>query len=80
MVVYVTRYCGYCHLAEGLLQRKGMPYRKVDVTNDPEARGWLRQATGQRTVPQIFIGRRSIGGFQELYAMVRKGELDRLPG
>jgi glutaredoxin 3 len=75
VVIYVTRYCGYCHMAEALLKRRSLDYRKIDVTHDQQARMWLRDATGQRTVPQIFIKGRSIGGFQELYALDRQGDL-----
>lgn len=78
VVIYSTQWCGYCRMAEGLLDRTGTPYERIDVSRDPEARAWLREATGRTSVPQIFIGGRSIGGFQELYGLVRRGELDGL--
>jgi glutaredoxin 3 len=76
--VYVTSYCAYCVRAKGLLNRKRVAFSEIDVTRDPERRRWLVEATGQTTVPQIFINGRSVGGCDELYALERVGELDRL--
>ncbi len=75
VVLYVTEYCGFCRMAEALLGRRGIPFTAVDVTNSAEARQWLVQTTRQRTVPQIFIQRRSIGGYNELAALDRAGKL-----
>jgi glutaredoxin 3 len=65
-------------MAERLLRARGIPFREVDVTGNPGQRSWLVSATGQRTVPQIFIGDQSIGGFTELAALDRRGELQRM--
>ncbi|MBI2898273.1 MAG: glutaredoxin 3 [Deltaproteobacteria bacterium] len=78
VVVYSTTYCGYCTRAKALLERRGIAFREVDVTHDPVMRDWLVQTTGRRTVPQIFIGGRPIGGFDELAVLDRSGELARL--
>jgi len=78
VVLYVTEYCGYCRMAESLLRRKGIEFAAVDVTESDAARTWLIQATRQRTVPQIFIKHRSIGGFSELSALDRSGKLDAM--
>lgn len=78
VVVYVTEYCGFCRMAEGLLRRKSIAFEAVDVTNSAEARSWLIEATGQRTVPQVFIHGRSIGGYSELSALDRAGKLAAL--
>lgn len=75
VVIYVTEYCGFCRQAEGLLRRKSIPFEAVDVTQSSEARDWLVQTTGQRTVPQVFIHGRSIGGYSELSALDRAGKL-----
>ena len=75
--VYSTRICGYCVAAKRLLDKKGIAYEEIDVTTDHEKRNWLVSATGQRTVPQIFIDDDSIGGFEELSALNDSGELDR---
>ncbi len=73
--VYTTNYCGYCVAAKNLLKAKDIPYQEIDVSNDPAMRQELVQRTGRRTVPQIFIGDESIGGFTELKALSDKGQL-----
>ena len=78
VVVYVTGYCPYCTRAKALLTKKGAAFREVDVSSDEEKRVWLAKATGQRTVPQIFINDVSIGGFDELATLDRQGKLDPL--
>lgn len=74
--IYTTPWCGYCHRAKRLLQEHGVPFEEIDVDGDFEKRAWLRTASGQRTVPQIFFGDDSIGGCSELTALVYRGELD----
>ncbi len=78
VVVYSTRYCGYCYRAEKLLESKKIAFERVGVDNDWETRDWLVKFTGQRTVPQIVIHGRPIGGFTELAALDRSGKLDQL--
>lgn len=78
--MYRTPWCPYCVRAEGLLREKGVDFEQIDVSDDPERRSWLRQASGQSTVPQIFIDGRSIGGCDELMALDRSGRLDALLG
>lgn len=78
--IYTTNYCPYCVRAKGLLSRKKVPFTEIDVTHDDAKREWLTEATGQRTVPQIFIDGRSIGGSDDLHALDRSGELDKLLG
>lgn len=78
VVLYVTEYCGYCRMAENLLRRKGIAFEAIDVTESNDARAWLVEETRQRTVPQIFIKQRSIGGFSELSALDRSGQLDAM--
>ena len=78
--IYTTPWCGYCHAAKALLDGKGVRYEEIDVQGDPEKRAWLRQATGQHTVPQVFIDGRSYGGFTDIEALDRRGELDPLLG
>jgi glutaredoxin 3 len=62
-------------MAERLLRARGIPFEEVDVTGNRGTRDWLVQATRQRTVPQIFIGKQPIGGFTELAELDRRGEL-----
>jgi len=73
VVVYRTRYCPYCTLATRLLSANGVGFREVDVSGDPARRRWIARESGQRTVPQIFVGQRSIGGYSELRHLLRGG-------
>src|SRR5689334_20396718 len=66
IVMYATTTCGYCWRAERLLQSKGYTFEIIDVTMDRTRRAWLAQQSGRRTVPQIRIGERWIGGFEEM--------------
>jgi glutaredoxin 3 len=75
VVAYTTPWCGYCVAARRLLDKRHISFADIDVTGNQEARRWLAENSGQRTVPQIFIGGQSIGGFDELLAMDRSGEL-----
>ena len=76
--IYVTEYCPYCVRAKALLDRKKVPYTAVDVEGDSAKRAWLVQTTGRRTVPQVFINDRPVGGCDDLYELDRSGELDKL--
>ncbi len=78
ILIYTTYTCIYCRLAKRLLAHKGLEYEEIDVTADRETRTWPSQTTGQHTVPQIFVGETSVGGYTELSAIERTGELDRL--
>jgi glutaredoxin 3 len=73
VVVYRTRYCPYCTLATRLLSENGVGFREVDVSGDPARRRWIAHQSGQRTVPQIFVGERSIGGYTELRVLLHAG-------
>jgi glutaredoxin 3 len=75
--IYTTDYCGFCRRAKELLTRKQIPFEEIDVTGDDSQREWLVEATGRRTVPQIFIGDEPIGGYTDLAALDRSGELPR---
>jgi glutaredoxin 3 len=78
--VYSTLICPYCIRAKALLRSRSIPYEEIDVTADRDARAWLVEITGRRTVPQIFIGEESVGGFHELRALDASGELARKVG
>ena len=67
-------------MAKRLLMSRGLRFEEVNTTGQPELRTWLASETGQSTVPQIFIRGHSIGGFTELSALDRAGELRRLIG
>lgn len=78
VVMYRTPYCPYCVSAARLLARKGARVREVDVSGNGECRRWLFEATGMRTVPQIFINGRSVRGFEDIAALDRRGGLEPL--
>lgn len=79
VVMYSTAVCPYCTRAEHLLQRKGVrDIEKIRVDLHPELRAVMMEKTGRRTVPQIYIGDRHVGGYDDLAALDQAGELDRL--
>jgi glutaredoxin 3 len=78
VVLYTTQYCSYCVRAKALLQHKVVAFEEVDVGADETLRDKMIEASGRRTVPQIFINDTPIGGFEELRALDEQGELDRL--
>ena len=79
MIVYSQPFCGYCVAAKRLLTEKGAAFTEVDVTFDSERRSeMLERSGGRRTVPQIFIDGRHVGGYDDLSALDQAGELDRL--
>jgi len=76
IVMYSSGWCGYCQRARALLERKGLAFREIDVEQDAALRAEMIARSGKRSVPQIFIGSRHVGGFEELYALERAGGLD----
>lgn len=78
VVMYTTQYCPYCVQAKALLRNKGVTFAEVDVSGDDALRNQMVEASGRRTVPQIFINDSPIGGFEELRSLEEHGELDRL--
>jgi glutaredoxin 3 len=76
--IYTKRVCPYCTSAKVLLKRKGVAYEEIDVEDDDEQRAWLVGATGQRTVPQIFVDGRPLGGFSDLDALDKQGKLEAI--
>ena len=79
VTMYLTSACPFCQSAERLLEQKRVAdIEKIRVDLHPERRGEMMQKSGRRTVPQIWIGSRHIGGCDDLYALDRAGELDPL--
>ena len=77
--IYTTPLCGYCARAKSLLQRKGVAFEETDITMVPGARDkMIERANGLRTVPQIFIDGKHVGGSDDLHALDRNGQLDPL--
>lgn len=81
VVMYCTAVCPYCINAERLLGSKGVTeIEKIRIDLQPELREPMIEKTGRRTVPQIFIDDRHVGGYDDMAALDRSGELDRLLG
>jgi len=79
VLMYTSAYCPYCTNAERLLQSKGVTdIEKVQIDTAPELKIAMMEKTGRRTVPQIYIGERHVGGFDDLRALDLAGELDPL--
>jgi len=81
ILMYCTKVCPYCVRAEQLLAKKGIAsdrIEKIRVDEHPEQRAEMMRITGRRTVPQIFIGDRHVGGFDDLSELDAAGELDPL--
>jgi glutaredoxin 3 len=80
VVMYSTRFCPYCVAARRLLTEKKVPFEDISVDGDTKLRREMTERAGRRTVPQIWIDDRHVGGFTDLAALDRSGELDRLLG
>ncbi len=77
--MYTTGACPFCQMAERLLKSKGVAeIEKVRVDLEPGRRQEMMERTGRRTVPQIYIGERHVGGYDDLAALDRAGVLDPL--
>jgi glutaredoxin 3 len=76
VTVYTKESCPFCVRAKRLLERKGVAFEEVNVEHNDALREWLVERSGQRTVPQIFVGDRSLGGFSDIDALDRDGKLD----
>jgi len=81
VTIYTTAWCPFCMRAKALLQRKGIAFREIDVEAGRELRQeMIARSGGRRTVPQVFIGEKHLGGSDELASAEQSGELDRLLG
>ena len=78
VVVYTTSYCPYCFGAKALLRSKNVEFEEIDVTDDPARRAEMERLSARRTVPQIFINGKPVGGFDDARRLDAAGELDRL--
>ena len=76
--IYTTKLCPYCYRAKSLLNSKGVAYHEVDVSFNPKMRQWLLERTGRRTVPQIFINEKSVGGYDDIAELDQAGKLNEL--
>ena len=79
VLMYSTGVCPFCQMAERLLRAKGVAeIEKIRVDLDPARRDEMTKRTGRRTVPQIYVGDRHVGGYDDLAALDRAGGLDPL--
>lgn len=78
VIIYSSAHCPYCVMAKQLLDRKGVEYTEIRVDLEPEKRREMMEKSRQRTVPQIFINDKAVGGYTDLLAIERASELDRL--
>jgi glutaredoxin 3 len=78
VTLYVSDWCPYCQRAKSLLTQKQIVFNEVNVEDDVKFREEMMARSNRRTVPQIFIGDKHVGGCDELYALDHSGELDRL--
>jgi glutaredoxin 3 len=74
--IYTTPTCPYCIAAKGLLKKKGVSYTEIDVSRDPALRDAMTVRAGRRSVPQIFIAGKHVGGCDDLHALDHDGKLD----
>ena len=78
VTVYTGNFCGFCTQVKALLERRGIPYTELSVEDEPGLREKLLARSGRRTLPQVFVGERYIGGADELRALDASGELTQL--
>ena len=78
VTIYTTNYCPFCSRAKALLRSKNIDFEEIDVTNDPRLRQEMERLSGRKTVPQVFIDGKPLGGFDDITYLDRTGELDRL--
>ena len=79
VTIYTRAFCPYCSRAVSLLKKKGADFTEIDAGMDPDKKQeMVQRANGARTFPQIFIGERHVGGSDDLAALERSGELDKL--
>jgi glutaredoxin 3 len=78
IAIYIKARCQRCWRAKRLLRRRNYAFEVIDVFGDDELRNWLVKATGSKTVPQVFVDGRLVGGFAVVRALDSSGDLDRL--
>jgi glutaredoxin 3 len=80
IIVYVSRWCGYCGAAKRLLASKGVTFDEISLDDHPELRREVVERSGRMTVPQIFVDDEPLGGYDDLVALDRQGKLDEILG
>lgn len=80
VVMYTTAVCPFCINAKHLLEGKGVAFEEIRVDRNPSLREKMMADSGQRTVPQIWVGDTHVGGFTDLWALEKSGKLDDMLG
>ena len=78
VTLYVTDWCPYCQRAKSLLTQKNLVFSEINIDDDAKSREEMIARSNRRTVPQIFVGDKHVGGCDDLFELDRSGELDRL--
>ena len=78
VTLYMSDWCPYCQRARGLLAQKNVEFSEINIEDDAKLREEMIARSNRRTVPQIFIGDKHVGGCDDLFELDRSGELDRL--
>ena len=78
IAIYVKARCRRCWRARRLLRRRGYAFEAIDVSGNDELRNWLVEATGSKTVPQVFVDGRLVGDFDVVRALDISGDFERL--
>jgi glutaredoxin 3 len=80
ITIYSSNYCPFCSRAKSVFKQKSIAFEEINVDMDSALKKEMMQKSGQRTVPQIWIGDYHVGGCDDLLALQRSGELDKLLG
>ena len=80
VIIYTKPGCGYCRRAKTLLERKGVPFREIDLSGEPELASDVATRSGQTTVPQVFADGEPLGGCDDIHALDAAGRLDAALG
>ncbi len=78
VTVYTKQNCPWCVRAKRLLEKKGVAFEEIATDGRDDLRVWLMEKSGQMTVPQVFVGERSLGGFTDIDALDKQGKLDAI--
>lgn len=78
VTIYSKDYCPYCVMAKNLLKNLDIPFEEIDITRSPEIMEELMKKSRMMTVPQIFVGDKCLGGYDDINALHKKGELVEL--
>jgi glutaredoxin 3 len=78
VTIYGNEYCSFCEAARRLLENRGIRFEEISISHDAERFAEMRARSGNRSIPQIFVGETHVGGFDELCLLDESGELDKL--